>query len=344
MNRELLAGMAGRRIAVIGDVMLDRYLIGDIERISPEAPVPVVRVTERRHSPGGAANVAANLAALGAEPLLVGLIGDDPAGRDLRTALAARGIDAGRLTPTPNRPTTTKTRVVARGQQVVRVDEEEIGPVDLPTTTALIRAIETAVAGAAAVVLEDYDKGSLNQATIPAALVAARARGIPIVVDPKFAHFFTYIGATLFKPNRRELAAALGPGRDPDDSPELRSLLERLQAEHLLVTLGADGMRLLSRSGADHRIAGQAREVFDVSGAGDTVTAWVAAALAGGATALDAAMLANAAAAIEVGKRGVATVTPAEVLALLEGGGNERAETGAAGRRGISLSARFPGD
>jgi D-beta-D-heptose 7-phosphate kinase/D-beta-D-heptose 1-phosphate adenosyltransferase len=319
MSRELLARMAGRRIAVIGDVMLDRYLVGDIERISPEAPVPVVLITERRHSPGGAANVAANLAALGAEPLLVGLIGDDEPGQQLRTALADHRIDASRLIATPGRPTTTKTRVVARGQQVVRVDEEEVSNRDRPTTTALIRAIESAVASAEALVLEDYDKGALNQATIAAALAAARARGIPVVVDPKFDHFFIYRGATVFKPNRRELSAALGPAAHPDDPGDLRALLQRLEAEHLLVTLGADGMRLLSRTGADHRIAGKAREVFDVSGAGDTVTAWVAAALAGGGSALEAATLANAAAAVEVSKRGVATVTPAEVLALLDG-------------------------
>jgi D-beta-D-heptose 7-phosphate kinase/D-beta-D-heptose 1-phosphate adenosyltransferase len=313
---ELLTRMRGRQVVVVGDAMLDRYLIGDIERISPEAPVPVVSVTQRRLSLGGAANVAANVAALGGRVQLVAVIGADPEGDALRAELVRHGIDDRFLLTVPDRPTTSKTRVVARGQQVVRIDEEETQALDPNVAERLAALAAEAVAAAEAVLFEDYDKGALDPGLISAAMAAAERRSAPTVVDPKFRSFFLYRGATLFKPNRRELTAAM-PEIDLGSDADLRRAAERLGVEYLLLTLGAGGMKLIPRDTGQspHQVDSLAREVFDVSGAGDTVTAWAGTALAAGGTPMEAAEIANLAAGVEVGKRGVATVTPAEVLA-----------------------------
>lgn len=309
----LLEEMRGRRVVVIGDAMLDVYLRGDVERISPEAPVPVVRVRERRYALGGAANVAQNVAAAGATGLLVAAIGRDEAGGRLRGMLNDQAGDGSGLIEV-ERPTTTKTRLVARSQQVVRFDEEE--DVDLPhgDVTRLLTRVREVVQEADALVLEDYNKGVLIPAVIEGAIAAARARGIPIVVDPKFRNFFAFRGATVFKPNRRELESALGAAVSLDDVGALPSVFERLGVEHLLLTLGERGMALVSRDGHVHRIPTTAREVYDVVGAGDTVTAYLATSLAAGASAIEAAVVANFAAGVEVGKLGAATVTGAEIL------------------------------
>lgn len=312
----LLEQVRGRRVVVVGDAMLDRYLLGDTERISPEAPVPVVNVTERRLALGGAANVAANVAALGAQAELVAVIGGDQDGVALRQELERRHIGDRFLLALPDRPTTTKTRVVARGQQVVRIDEEEAGELPAESVDRLVALAEQAVEGAEAVLLEDYDKGVLHPRLIGSVMAAAARRGIPTVVDPKFRSFFAYGGATIFKPNRRELSTAI-PGVDLGSVDALRGAAARLEAEYLLLTLGAGGMALIPRDPGrvPHHVESLAREVYDVSGAGDTVTAWAGAALAAGATPVEAAELANIAAGVEVGKRGVATVAPEEVLA-----------------------------
>ncbi len=316
---ELVGRFPSLRVAVVGDLMLDRYLVGDIERISPEAPVPVVHVSERRDAPGGAANVAANVRAAGAHCHLVGVVGDDAAGDALRGTLRAGSVIDARVHTMPGRPTTTKTRIIARGQQVCRVDEETDWPVageDLTQLTALALA---ALEDSDILLLEDYDKGGLPTGLVTPLIVAARERGVPVVVDPKYVHFFAYAGATVLKPNRRELVAALGAAIDAAAPDAFRSAYRRLGAEHLLVTLGADGMALVSRE-ETVRIAGLPRQVFDVSGAGDTVTAWLGLGLAAGASIEEAAMLANVAAALEVGKPGVATISPRELLAAYDAG------------------------
>ncbi len=301
------------RLAILGDAMLDVYLRGDVDRISPEAPVPVVRVRERKQALGGAANVAQNAAALGARTELVAAVGSDLAGAELRTMLAALGADTRGLITTA-RPTTTKTRVVARGQQVVRVDEEVDADLAGAEVAALEAALDRAVAEADALVLEDYNKGVLVEPVIRRAIAAARARGIPVVVDPKYRNFFAYAGATIFKPNRRELEAALGAAVDLEHPEALPAVLARLGAERLLLTLSERGMALIEPDGRIHRIPTTAREVFDVVGAGDTVTAYLAGMLAAGATPFEAAVIANFAAGVEVGKAGAATVSAGEVL------------------------------
>jgi len=309
----LLDAAARRRIAVIGDAMLDVYLRGDVERISPEAPVPVLRVRERRYALGGAGNVAQNVRAVGARCDLVAAIGDDSGGRQLCAMLGAIDAELDSLV-TVDRPTTTKTRIVARSQQVVRVDEEDDGDLDGDEVERLLVAVRAAVAAADAVVLEDYNKGVLVARVIDAAMHAARDKGVPVVVDPKYRNFFHYRGATIFKPNRRELEAALGAEVDLEHPEALPATFARLGVEHLLLTLGEHGMALISAGGEIERVPTAAREVYDVVGAGDTVTAYLALVLAAGGSAREAAIVANFAAGVEVGKLGAATVSADEVV------------------------------
>jgi D-beta-D-heptose 7-phosphate kinase/D-beta-D-heptose 1-phosphate adenosyltransferase len=293
--------------------MLDVYLRGDVERISPEAPVPVVRVRERKHALGGAANVAQNVAALGAHCDLVAAVGADRGGETLRQMLRALGSEPASLVEV-ERPTTTKTRIVARSQQLVRVDEEEDEDLGGSEVARLLAVVERAVSDADALVLEDYNKGVLVPEVITRAIEAARRRAIPIVVDPKYRNFFLYRGATIFKPNRRELESALGAEVDIEHPEALPATFQRLGVEHLLLTLGERGMALISPTGPIRRVPTVAREVYDVVGAGDTVTAYLAAILAAGGTVGEAAVISNYAAGVEVGKLGAATVTPDEVL------------------------------
>jgi len=314
----LLTKMAAARIVVLGDAMLDVYLVGDVERVSPEAPVPVVTVQGRRHALGGAANVAANVAAIGAECRLVAVIGDDPRGDSVRAELAQARLSDGHLVVAAARPTTSKTRVVARGQQMLRIDEEVEAPIPARTMELVAAELERAMQDADALLIEDYNKGTVVPQVIERGLALAQQRGVPVVVDPKFKNFFAYRGATVFKPNRRELEQAMGAALDLAHPDALPAAVENLGVHNLLLTLGAEGMILVGKDRQITRLAAMARDVYDVSGAGDTVTAWVGAALAAGATVREAADVANFAAGIEVGKAGVATVTPAEVLAVHE--------------------------
>ncbi len=310
--------MKSSRVVVVGDIMLDRYLIGDTERLSPEAPVPVVTVRERHAALGGAANVAANVAAMGAKCLLVGAVGDDGDGATIRQELAVARLEDRHVLTLAGRPTTSKTRIIARTQQIVRIDDEVDTLVDGTDLDRLIAAAREALADADALLLEDYNKGALPPGLILAVMEVARRRGIPIVVDPKYRQFFEYAGATVFKPNRRELESALGAAVDLQNGNALPDVLTRLKVDNLLVTLGADGMVLVTKDGTLTQIPSIARQIYDVSGAGDTVTAWLGTALAAGASVREAAQLANYAAGVEVGKAGVATVSPEEVLAVHE--------------------------
>jgi len=314
----LIQRMKSSRVVVIGDIMIDRYLFGDTERLSPEAPVPVVTVRQREAKLGGAANVAANVASMGASCLLVGAVGDDGDGAAIRQELAVARLDGRHVVSVAGRPTTSKTRIIARSQQIVRIDDEVDALLDGPDLARLIQTAREALADADALLLEDYNKGTLAPGLIAAVMEVARRRGIPVVVDPKYRQFFEYAGATVFKPNRRELESALGAAVDLQNRNVLPEVLTRLEVDNLLVTLGAEGMLLVTKDGKSLRIPSIAREVYDVSGAGDTVTAWLGTALAAGASLAEAAQLANYAAGVEVGKPGVATVTPEEVLAVHE--------------------------
>jgi rfaE bifunctional protein kinase chain/domain len=315
---QLIQRIKSSRVVVIGDIMIDRYLYGDTERLSPEAPVPVVTVRDRTAKLGGAANVAANVASMGASCLLVGTVGDDGDGAAIRQELAVARLDGRHVVTIAGRPTTSKTRIIARSQQIVRIDDEVDALLEGPDLSRLIRSASEALADADALLLEDYNKGSLAPTLITEVMAVARRRGIPVVVDPKYRQFFAYAGATVFKPNRRELESALGAAVDLQNRNAIPEVLARLKVDNLLVTLGADGMLLVMKDGGSLRIPSIARQVFDVSGAGDTVTAWLGTALAAGASLVEAAQLANYAAGVEVAKPGVATVSPEEVLAVHE--------------------------
>ena len=310
---DLLEAAAKTRIVAIGDAMLDEYLVGDVDRISPEAPVPVVRVRERRYALGGVGNVAQNIVAAGAECRLVCAIGEDAAGDQLRRMLGEIGLSGTGVIPV-DRPTTRKSRIVARSQQLVRIDDEDDRDLSSHDAERILGAVRAAVDGAHALIFEDYNKGVLTPPVIEGAIAAALAKGIPVIVDPKYRHFFAYHGATVFKPNRRELEAALGAAVDMDHAEAIPSALDRLGVQHLLLTLGERGMVLASRDGRLASVSTVAREVYDVVGAGDTVTAYLATVLGAGGTAEEAAVIANYAAGVEVGKLGAATVTPGEIL------------------------------
>jgi rfaE bifunctional protein kinase chain/domain len=314
---ELFHRARAQRVVVVGDAMLDVYLAGDVERISPEAPVPVVRVRERRHALGGAANVVQNVIAIGAQCDLVGAVGDDRAGETLREMI--QGVGAQPNLVVVDRCTTQKTRIVARSQQLVRVDEEEDAELTAEETRKLTAANRIVLAEADALILEDYNKGVLSPSVVRQAIELANARGIPVIVDPKYKNFFAFGGATVFKPNRRELEAALGAAVDLEHPETVPATLARLGVEYLLLTLGERGMVLFGAQGEVARIPALAREVYDVVGAGDTVSAYLATMLAAGATIVEAAVIANAAAGIEVGKLGAATVSPDEIMAALHG-------------------------
>lgn len=311
---QLLDAATRVRALVVGDLMLDVYLRGDASRISPEAPVPVVRVAEQWRALGGAANVVGNVRALGADCAVVGVVGEDAAGAGLREELRALDADVSGVVVSKARPTTVKTRILSGHHQVARYDMEtdrELGSSDVDE---VVGAIDRAGAAVDVIILEDYDKGLLVPAVIEAALDAGRTHDVPVVVDPKARHFFDYPGATLFKPNRTELASALRAVIQPESAEWMDRTRRHLECANLLVTMGEDGMALMTESGEHVRVPTVARSVYDVSGAGDTVIAATAVAMAAGASVVEAAMLANHAAGIEVGRAGVTTVSAAELM------------------------------
>ena len=304
------------RVLVAGDLMLDRYWFGETARISPEAPVPVVRVNDSEERPGGAGNVALNLAQLGARVQILGALGGDEAGETLTQRLSAAGVDCSHLSP-GNQPTITKLRVLSRHQQLLRLDFEPTREDPAISQGFPLKVFEQALEQADVVVLSDYGKGALGH---PEALIQmARSRGRPVLIDPKGHCFDKYRGATIITPNRPEFEAITGPlGSDADLVQAAERLIDRLQLEAILVTRGAEGMTLVRLGQPPRHLPTKAREVFDVTGAGDTVIATLAAALAAGESMGDAATLANLAAGVVVGKLGTATVTVAELDAAVQ--------------------------
>jgi D-beta-D-heptose 7-phosphate kinase/D-beta-D-heptose 1-phosphate adenosyltransferase len=306
---------SGRVVLVLGDVMLDRYLYGSAQRLSPEAPVPVVRLARTVSMPGGAGNVARNIVALGGSARLVGLVGDDAEARELEALLAGEpGLEAD-LVASARRATTAKLRVVAGNQQVARVDAERAEPADEAEQADLIAALGRQIAGADAVVLSDYGKGVLAPLVIAAAVDAAGRAGIPCLVDPKGRDFARYAGATMLTPNATELAEATGmPTReDGECEAACRAVLERAGVAAVLATRSERGMMLVRRDAPALAVPALAREVFDVSGAGDTVIGTLALALASGLPEAEAVRAANAAAGVVVAKLGTATCSMAEL-------------------------------
>ena len=308
-------------IVVLGDVMLDEFLWGDVTRISPEAPVPVVDIKRESTHLGGAANVLANLLALGAQACVIGVIGDDFAGERIRSSVndkSAMQTD-GLLIADNQRPTTIKTRIIAQHQMVVRADREHRTPVDAQTESRIIAVVKTALASAQALVISDYDKGVVTPRILAEVLPAAYGR-MPVLIDPKMRNFDSYRPATLVTPNHHEALRLANLEEDSDADLQTAALMirARLICDAVLITHGDRGMMLLEGERDPVRVETAAREVYDVTGAGDTVIATLAAALAAGASMTEAAVLANQAAGIVVGKLGTATASAEEVLALMD--------------------------
>jgi D-beta-D-heptose 7-phosphate kinase/D-beta-D-heptose 1-phosphate adenosyltransferase len=314
-----VTALTGKRVLVVGDVMLDEFVWGDTYRISPEAPVPVVRVGRRTFVPGGAGNVAANVVSLGGEAVLGGVVGADLPGDMLRQALREKGVGTEGLFVEAGRPTTTKTRILARGQQVVRVDTEEPAALPEALESEFSAWVAQALGRVDACVVSDYSKGLISEAVVQHVLTAARAAGVPVVVDPKGKVYARYRGATVVTPNLLETAEAAGVEIGGMDGllGAAGLLQEVLGGGALLVTRGAEGMSLFEAGAEPVHIPAAAREVYDVTGAGDTVTSTLALALAAGLPLAVAARLANHAAGLVVGKVGTATITQDELLEAL---------------------------
>jgi len=305
------------KVLVLGDFILDQFIWGNVERISPEAPVPVVHVQNESYMLGGSLNVAHNIHVLGGVVYPCGVLGRDRDGRILRKTIYREGVDAAGIVYDEGRPTTVKTRVIAHSQQVVRFDREVAKGISTKARNELYSFISERMSMMDAVVVEDYGKGVIEPQFLKNVIKLAKQNGKPVLVDPKEKHFSYYKGATLITPNRKEALGGCDALRIPhqgDIHAAGDGLLKKLGCEGVLITLGEDGMALFEKQGKKTHVPTAAREVYDVSGAGDTVIAILSLAIAAGASMKDAAILANIAASIVVGKLGTATVSPEELI------------------------------
>lgn len=323
---DLIGRFSRARILVVGDFILDEFIWGDVSRISPEAPVPVVNVKRESFLPGGSLNVANNIRTLGGTVFPCGIVGRDLEGRMLVRKMRQHGIEMGGVILDASRPTTLKTRVIAHSQQVVRVDRERAEPVSREAAKKILHFVKKKINEADVVIIEDYGKGMIEPFLLTPLLKLIRQSGKPVLVDPKERHFMLYKGATVITPNRFEAYEAYGAPPNGRPKPDLetvgRGLLKKLRLEAVLVTLGEEGMALFEKNRPTAKIPTTAREVFDVSGAGDTVIAVLALAMAAGARLPEAALLSNLAAGIVVGKLGTATVEPAELKEAVQEAGS----------------------
>jgi len=307
---EIKNGFAGRRIAVIGDLMLDRYFWGKVSRISPEAPVPVVEIEDESTRLGGAANVANNIASLGGIPMMIGVVGNDAGAESLRKLVVEKGFPTDGIVVDSSRSTTIKTRVIAHGQHVVRIDQEVKEYLNSEVEGRVLASLKNCIGSLDGIILEDYNKGVFTKGLIQSIIQLARVQKKVITVDPKFLNFFDYQGVSVFKPNRKETEEALGRRLLTLQDMETagRDLLTRLDADNVLLTLGEKGMLLLERNGSVSHVETKARHVADVSGAGDTVIATLTMALSAGASIRESAALANYAGGIVCGEVGIVPI------------------------------------
>lgn len=317
---EIIKFFQEARILVIGDFILDQFIWGKVERISPEAPVPVVNVQRESYMPGGSLNVANNIHSLGGAVYPCGVLGRDREGRMLVKVIRSEGIDTGGIVYDSARPTSLKTRVIAHSQQVVRFDREKDGDISAEDCRRMIKFVKHKLQEIDVVILEDYGKGVIQPRLLKEIVGLAKKMKKPVLVDPKEKNFSFYSGVTAVTPNRKEAYAAYDyRGSEKPSLDEVgRGLISKWKCQAVLVTLGEDGMALYEKKGAPTKIPTAAREVYDVSGAGDTVIAVFGLALAAGAKMREAAMLSNLAAGIVVGKIGTATITPEELRDAVE--------------------------
>ena len=316
---EDLQRLSAGHVLCIGDVMMDRFVYGGVERISPEAPIPVFLVSREKHMLGGAGNVVANVKALGGNAVLLAVVGDDVNGREVRAQLEMQGIGAA-LEIAADRFTTVKSRFVSGGQQMLRVDREKTQAIPADVETKILQTAEQAMQTAGAVILSDYGKGMLTDRVVQGIIAIAQKQGKPVIVDPKGRDFARYRGATIVTPNRKELETATGMPTATDDDVRAAAMKIMMDCgiDAVMATRSQDGMSVITRDADPLHIPANVREVFDVSGAGDTVVATFALALAAGVGMDHAAQLANIAAGIVVGKTGTATARPDEMLQVLE--------------------------
>lgn len=317
---ELFNACASKRIAVVGDLMVDRYFWGEIERISPEAPVPVVEVAEESHNFGGAANVANNLSALGAHPIPFGVIGSDLSGEMFKEKMREKSIETAYIFTDPDRPTTVKTRIIAHSQHVVRVDRESRDDIPPGIEDELIGGFREMAGSFDAVIFQDYNKGVITNRIIKEIIKTARKSELLIAVDPKFHNFFQYHDVTLFKPNIKETEAALGTKiRTEDDLMECGNrIFDRINPQHLLITRGAKGVTLFEERGKNPSyLPTITRKVHDVSGAGDTVIAALTTFCVSGGSLVESAVIANFAAGSVCEEVGVVPVDKEKLKQIL---------------------------
>ncbi|MBO0797473.1 MAG: D-glycero-beta-D-manno-heptose-7-phosphate kinase [Blastocatellia bacterium] len=312
---QLIDKFAGRRITVLGDLMLDEFIWGEVRRISPEAPVPIVDVKRETWNLGGAANVVANLLALGARVVPIGIVGVDDAAALLRDSLSSRGAETSRIISDPARPTTRKTRIVAHNQQMIRADRENRAPIAEELEVRIISLVSDALADSEAIIISDYDKGLLTPRLLGAAVAAARARNKIVCLDPKIKNFLHYRNVDYITPNQAE--AERVTDIEISDDASLHAAAQRirklLDCRNVLITRGEFGMALLNSSGKMMHIPTFARQVYDGTGAGDTVISTLTLALAAGAEPEEAAFIANHAAGVVVSKFGTATLSTSEL-------------------------------
>jgi D-glycero-beta-D-manno-heptose-7-phosphate kinase len=307
---DLKKSFGGKRIAVIGDMMLDGYFWGDVKRISPEAPVPVLEVEDEFFRFGGAANVAYNILTLGGIPVPVGVIGKDTYGQIFSSLLKEKNIESEGIIIDTDRPTTTKTRVIANNQHVVRIDKESKAYINNHIESKILSYIENILVKLDGIILQDYNKGILTPSLISSIISLANKKNILITVDPKFDNFFEYKNVTVFKPNRKETETVLGIRikDDKDISSAGRDLLHKLKSKYVLLTLGEGGIAVFENDDKERRMPTKARKVADVSGAGDTVISTLTIGLAAGANIYEACFLANYAAGIVCGEVGIVPI------------------------------------
>jgi D-glycero-beta-D-manno-heptose-7-phosphate kinase len=324
LNSERVAGLIkefGRsKVVILGDIMLDEYLFGRVTRISPEAPVPVVEIGSTKLLLGGAANVAANIRALGDEAILIGAVGDDEAAVKLSQLLKEKSISRDFLVGDESRQTTIKTRIIAHSQQVVRADRETTHELDAETEESVLKRFMSVADGIKAVIISDYGKGVITKSLLEKVLQVCQGRGIFVAVDPKETHFFNYKRVSLITPNHHEAGQAYGRRilNERDLLEVGNGLLKKLEAKAILITRGAQGMSLFCHDRPPTHIPTFAREVYDVTGAGDTVIATFVSAICAGADMVEAAVIANVGAGYTVGQIGTATISLAQLRQELE--------------------------
>ena len=312
---ELFSSMKGKRIAVVGDLMLDRYFWGNVSRISPEAPVPVIDLETEQDRLGGAANVAKNIKALGGEPFLIGVVGGDNSGKQLFELIRSNNFSTDGVIVDPSRPTTVKTRVIAHGQHVVRIDRELKSDISTAIQHTIVEVLVRNLNSIDGIILEDYNKGVIAGTLIKQVVALASQHRKIITADPKFNNFFEYKNVTVFKPNRKEAEEVLGMRLKSQEEIERagKTLREQLNSQNILLTLGERGMALFEQNGSITHVPTRARHVLDVSGAGDTVISTLTMALAGKATMKEAVTLANVAGGIVCGYVGIVPIDPQEL-------------------------------